>query len=250
LATAPVFQTGEGGFDSPAPLHLVQLSKREESLEPDRLPSSRGCRGGTSQSWRLFGRARAGYAPAPFSSFRFSLRFSFAPSTQGERARLLTGNEAGSIPAGRANAIPARSGNNADSKPAKERSIRLRRCQFARWQSGQCRGLQNRCTAVRFRLARPFTGDHGGMREQANPPRCERGSDRIDTDMSPQFCRHRPVAGQPPCKRPTEVRFPPAGTSSIAASFNGRTTRSERDDRGSIPWAAANRGLLKERASL
>jgi hypothetical protein len=153
------------------------------------------------------------------SRFLFIFLSLFAPSTQGERARLLTGNEAGSIPAGRANTIPARSGNGADSKPAQERSIRLRRCQFARWQSGQCRGLQNRCRAVRFRLARPSDGD---MREQANPPRRERGPDRIDTDMSPQL-RRCPL-------KPALLD---------AASFNGRTTRSERDDRGSIPWAAA-----------
>ena len=152
MATVPVFQTGEGGFDSPAPLHR---SKREES-SADRLPSSRRCIARTSQSWRLFGQARAGYAPA--SSFSFFFFFFFAPSTQGERARLLTGNEAGSIPAGRANSMPARSGNNADSKPAKERSIRLRRCQYEL--SGamvERRGtrLQSGTTPVRVRLAPP-----------------------------------------------------------------------------------------------
>jgi hypothetical protein len=73
------------------------------------------------------------------SRFLFFLFFFFAPSTQGERARLLTGNEAGSIPAGRANSMPACSGNDADSKPAKERSIRLRRCQqdMVRWSKGE-----------------------------------------------------------------------------------------------------------------
>jgi hypothetical protein len=126
LATVPVFQTGEGGFDSPAPLHR---SKREES-RADRLPSSRGCIAGISQSWRPFGRARAGYAPA--SSF-------FAPSTQGERARPLTGTEAGSIPAGRAN--PSRRVLGTARIPNPPRSVRFASAgantTLVRWSKGE-----------------------------------------------------------------------------------------------------------------
>ena len=63
---------------------------------------------------------------------RIRSRFVVAGSTQGERARLLTGNEVGSIPT-----LPAiyPSGiyrrvlvNDTDSKPVKESSILLRRC--------------------------------------------------------------------------------------------------------------------------
>ena len=93
-----------------------------------------------------------------------------AGSTQGERARLLTGNEVGSIPT-----LPAISlgiyrrvlVNDADSKPAQESSILLRRCQSI---------------------------SSGDVREQANPAGREPASERIDTATSPHFIQQARLA--------------------------------------------------------
>lgn len=74
--------------------------------------------------------------------------------------------------------------NNTDSKPVKESSILLRRCQFVSWGEpggpGAC--LQN--TRTRFDSTTPL--HYGVLREQANPADCDSATDRIDTDKTPQ----------------------------------------------------------------
>lgn len=132
---------------------------------------------------------------------RFLFFFFFAPSTQGERARLLTGNEAGSIPAGRANSMPACSGNDADSKPAKERSIRLRRCQqdMVRWSKGEAPACK--AGPCRFESG-SHLHFHGGLGELENTARRE----RVTTGSIPvghpnfagivQWQDSRPVSGR------------------------------------------------------
>jgi hypothetical protein len=107
------------------------------------------------------------------SRFLFFLFFFFAPSTQGERARLLTGT-GWFDSSGASQSEPARSGNTADSKPAKERSIRLRRCQSRHGAMVEGRGtrLQSGPMPVRVRLAPPEF--HGGLGELENTARRER----------------------------------------------------------------------------
>jgi hypothetical protein len=172
----------------------------------------------------------------------------FAPSTQGERARLLPGNEAGSIPAGRAN--PSRRVLGTARIPNPRRSVRF----ASAGASLRCDGRRarhppaKRDNAVRIRLAPPAF--HGGLGELENTARRERATTGSIPVGHPNFAGivqwqdSRPVSG----RRRFDSILPAPND---AVSSNGRTARSEGANRGSIPRAAAiRRGLLKERASL
>ena len=156
-----------------------------------------------------------------------------AASNQGDCARLLSGNEPGSIrgcqpvwgcrPAAR---TPVSKTGNVGATPA----TLANSCREPA-SAGTC--LQNRRSGCDPLAALQFDGGRG---ELVNTARCDRvmtGSIPVD-HPSPVST----MAMQPPCKRSTKVRslrWAPV----LAGSFNGRTRRSERRNLGSIPWPAS-----------